>query len=776
MIAALASPALAQSGWSAMLFIDPYPSPYLSDWELNPNISSLTIVNSTGAPQTASAVYRVTNSAGRVLASGRSDPQSIPPDEPRVYTSFVDIAGTSSHDAQTETEMVRTGRLPEGVYQACVTMTDGNNFIVAEECAEFTIVYPDPPFLLAPGNGEVVTTSAPFLQWTPLQLPAEFQLRYIVQVAEVQPNQTPDEALNGPVPHFVEPDAGTTNFQYPLDAPPLEEGRTYAWRVVTQDQNGYAATSNGGASETYVFHYDTDQSPSSGESVITLSMSNGFDHEPDDGTVGTRSSSGTQRGIDELCANWDAPAADFVLTTDSPIGFKRFAGNDAVLFQEDTTQTWWIRTVSPNGRRDVLISGGCDRSGQQTIYHWIASRNTTLQERVSTILSNPLVQALPGLNVDDVNFGMIILSKGKQKVDVPAEFAAGVEFLGDRELEVAPGLNLYSEIDLEEFALWPLFQEFGFTEKRITVYGFLGWDASWSFGGAVGSEGGQLDVDTEHKYLVLRAALPERTPNGLLAGMVESMGFELEIEIGDETGRAWSDKSGRRPKIERSLEVTPKLKHVIKVNDDLKLEGSIALTFARETSIPNEVLQRLGYVTGFLEAPKPSADKELEVTISYGASGRLALGPRGNVHLEKVQVDVKFPFLTPRFEQEFVVSGELGVGNVEELIKVGLAFKRTNLQALHDALGKERKKRYDAGTKLTAAETGECAAGAAVSPEKAKWCAIDARIKAIEKTLAEHAAFPDPSKKKSDWEWKLRASVGHMSLGDVLALIKEGGP
>jgi hypothetical protein len=258
--------------------------------------------------------------------------------------------------------------------------------------------------------------------------------------------------------------------------------------------------------------------------------------------------------------------------------------------------------------------------------------------------------------------------------------------------------------------------------------------------------------------------------------MVESMGFELEIEIGDETGRAWSDKSGRRPKIERSLEVTPKLLHVIKVNDDLKLEGSIALTFARETTIPNEVLQRLGYVTGFLGSPKPSADKELEVTISYGASGRLALGPRGNVHLEKVQVDVKFPFLTPRFEQEFVVSGEIGVGSVEELIKVGLAFKRTNLQALHDALGKERTKRYEAGTKLTASETGECVAGAAVSPEKAKWCAIDSRVKAIEKTLAEHEAFPDPSKKTSDWEWKLRASVGHMSLGDLLALIREGGP
>ena len=285
----IAPRAFAQGGWSATLFIDPYPSPYLSDWEINPNISMLTVVNTTGAPQTATAVYRVTNSAGRVLASGRSDPQSIPPDEPRVYTSFVDIAGTSSHDAVTEEEMVRTGRLPEGVYRACVTIADGNNFVVAEECADFTILYPDPPLLMAPGNGEVILTNAPFLQWTPVQVPGEFQLRYIVQIAEVLPGQLPDEALSGPVPHFVEPDAATTNFQYPLDAPPLDEGRTYAWRVVTQDQNGYAATSNGGASETYVFRYDPGDLPSPGQSVITLSMSNAFDQEPDEGTSGARS-------------------------------------------------------------------------------------------------------------------------------------------------------------------------------------------------------------------------------------------------------------------------------------------------------------------------------------------------------------------------------------------------------------------------------------------------------------------------------------------------------
>ncbi len=44
--AASARPACAQD-WDAILFIDPFPSPYLSDWQTNPTIVELTIVNRT---------------------------------------------------------------------------------------------------------------------------------------------------------------------------------------------------------------------------------------------------------------------------------------------------------------------------------------------------------------------------------------------------------------------------------------------------------------------------------------------------------------------------------------------------------------------------------------------------------------------------------------------------------------------------------------------------------------------------------------------------------
>jgi hypothetical protein len=774
----------AQTGWSATLFIDPYPSPYLSDWEINPNISTLTVINGTGSPQTATAVYRVTNAAGRILASGRSDPQTIPPDDPRVYTSFVDIAGTSSHDAATEDGMVRTGRLPEGTYRACVAIAHGNGFVVAEACADFTILYPDPPLLLAPGNGEIVGTTSPFLQWTPMQVPAEFQIRYILQMAVVLPHQTPDEALNGPVPHYVNPDAGATNFQYPLDAPPLEEGRVYAWRVIALDHNGYAAAANGGASETYVFRYDPGNLPSPGQSVITLSMHNAFDEEPDDGTFGTRNGgTATQRGLEELCANWSDPAAEFVLTTDSPLGFRRFAGNAATLFQDDATKHWWIRTTSPNGNRDVLIGGGCNRWNDATIVHWIASKNDAARQWISEKLSSPLLQAMPGPNIDNVNYSMVVLSKGSHTVSVPDEFDDGVTFLGGRELEVATGLNLYSEIDFQEMALWPFFEWMGFTEKRVTLYGFLGWDASWSFGGTVGSDGGQIDASTEHKFMVLRATLPQRTPNKLLAGWIESTGLELEIALGDSTGRAWKKGGGGlKPEVNASVELIPRLIHRVVLNDNLTLEGSIGLDFAREMKDAGVMMEAASRTWSYLrgrESALPDPEYNTSILISYGlvTQSGLPLGPRGNVHLDGLSVVVKVPRADPKSQQEIMIAGNFGVRGQSEIGNLGLALKRTDLAALHKKLADLRKALYEAGTKVSASETGECTAGETRSAQKEKWCTIDAAIKGLEKALAEHEAGLEGKNAKaaSDWEWRLRASVGHMSLGQVLALIKEGG-
>jgi hypothetical protein len=188
-----------QTDWTEMLQINPYPSPYLSDWETNPNIATLTLVNPTTSSQDVVLRYDIHNQRGALLASGRSDPQTIAAGSPTIYTSFVDIEGSSQHDPTLESEMTTTGRIPEGVYTVCVLAADAQNLVLARTCQQFTIVYPDPPMLISPADGAVVSTTSPMFQWTPLQVPGDYQLRYILQIAEVQQGQTVATTFTTPV-------------------------------------------------------------------------------------------------------------------------------------------------------------------------------------------------------------------------------------------------------------------------------------------------------------------------------------------------------------------------------------------------------------------------------------------------------------------------------------------------------------------------------------------------------------------------------------------------
>jgi len=244
--------ARAQSPWDARLDINPYPSPYLSDWESNPTIGTLTITNPTAADHDVLLVYRVTDHGGRLIASGRSDPEVIASGPPTVLTDFVDLTGNSDHDQGLEDQMRRTGRLPEGDHTACVAVTDAGGFVLAEDCVTFTIVYPDPPYLIGPLDEEALTSAYPIFQWTPLQVPPAFQLVYVVRVSEVFAGQAPAQSLVANIPVFETTTFGT-NLEYPIGAPPLEEGKTYAWRVQALDQNGYAASANEGRSEVWTF-------------------------------------------------------------------------------------------------------------------------------------------------------------------------------------------------------------------------------------------------------------------------------------------------------------------------------------------------------------------------------------------------------------------------------------------------------------------------------------------------------------------------------------------
>jgi hypothetical protein len=97
--------------------------------------------------------------------------------------------------------------------------------VLGEDCDPFTIVYPDPPMLIAPAPGEAITTQAPFFQWTPIQVPPSYQVQYVLQVAEVLPNQTAEEALGAGYVQYQQVDLTVTNVQYPPNATAVRAGQ-----------------------------------------------------------------------------------------------------------------------------------------------------------------------------------------------------------------------------------------------------------------------------------------------------------------------------------------------------------------------------------------------------------------------------------------------------------------------------------------------------------------------------------------------------------------------
>jgi hypothetical protein len=773
----------AQEPWGLTLFVDPFPSPYQSDWETNSRISSLTIVNPTGQERDVSLVYQVTNTQGRVLASGRGDPLAIPPGAPTVLTSYLDIAGSSTRDREIEDQMERTGRVPEGTYQACVTMAQGSGFVLGESCAVFTIVYPDSPVLLAPVEGEAVAGLAPLFQWTPIQVPPTFQVQYILQVAELLPNQTPAEALTATILQFEAPELSVTNLQYPIDAQSLEPGKRYVWRVVATDQNGFPPSTNGGASEIRSFRIAAGTGVASTQrSELTLGLSNAFDDEPVEAHGAGDEAGATPVDISQLCSMWESPPEAISLSSDSPIGLRRFAGQPAVLFRDSAATRWWISTRTAGGRRSVLVGGDC--SGEKTRTRWIASKDSTLQSKINGMLTaKPAGVATPVGNVDSLAFGMVVLALGKETVEAPAGFAEAEAFLGGRTLEVAPGLNLYTVLSLNDWGLWWLFQAMGFGEKEIELTGFLGWDASWSLGGAVGNDAG-VDVSTERKFLVIRGDLPKRKPVGPLSGLFESSRLSIEFALGDSTGRGFG-LAGKQPGY--SLDLTGKLIHTVQINSELSLQGSIGFDLAREakTGFGKEMLGRWDWLRGVRTtasanladgrvrraiAPPSLEEPEvgLDLTLSYGFEGRISSIWRAdpvfaNVQVEGASLDAKIRFEDKKLTA--ALSGSLTIGSVEGVVKAGISREFTWGPA-PDTVGlkdQEAAAELKLSERVSAVEgtMPDCVGqtGRATEVCKAYW-----EWQGIRKKLQD-ARNPNPS-------WRARISAGQMSLGQLLDLLR----
>ena len=113
--------------WNALLNLNPYPSPYASDWEINPGaLGSLTVFNNSGNGETI-IINAIVSQEGRgEVFRSTIKPIDISSDPVTVLsnTKLFSISDASFSDNNYERILRLTGRLLEGYYTACLTVVN----------------------------------------------------------------------------------------------------------------------------------------------------------------------------------------------------------------------------------------------------------------------------------------------------------------------------------------------------------------------------------------------------------------------------------------------------------------------------------------------------------------------------------------------------------------------------------------------------------------------------------------------------------------------------
>ena len=258
------------------------------------------------------------------------------------------------------------------------------------------------------------------------------------------------------------------------------------------------------------------------------------------------------------------------------------------------------------------------------------------------------------------------------------------------------------------------------------------------------------------------------------------MGLSVEISIGDSLGRLVNKDAfkNKEPGKSYSLETIGKLIHTIEVNDDLKLVGYVGLDFAYEAKKPlgKDVLAHWDWLRGVRNSVRSSLGKDklppdfdeperaTDIMFGYGAEGKLASGKTDDGtewRFETLALDGKYRPADKRLT--LALSGTLGVGEVEGLVKAGFSktIKRgpkPDTAALKKTV-QEKKKAYIDLLEQPRDRKPDCGGNADRDHEL---CKAGRDWQKATKDLEE----------AQDNTWRARLSAGHVGLGQLPGALK----
>ncbi len=168
-------------------------------------------------------------------------------------------------DSSIKTPSSMLGKLAGGFFGICFYLVDssGNHITaVSQACTNFFVRDIDPPLLINPANGTMISLNGPLtFSWTPAHVLSQ-TVHYQFKMFPIFSNQTPDQAMASSSAVYKSDDIFSSTFIYPSDAPQLNTfptARGFAWVVTQLNEDGKAIGKNYGRSLPSVIYKTTER-------------------------------------------------------------------------------------------------------------------------------------------------------------------------------------------------------------------------------------------------------------------------------------------------------------------------------------------------------------------------------------------------------------------------------------------------------------------------------------------------------------------------------------
>jgi len=213
------------------------------------DIFNATLINSDVTTYKMYLIGTIINTkTGQKVVEGRTGIQNYNPGTRSLTESI--LSPTYSYGVSS---VQQTGILPYGIYELCLkAYTSPDNEERGAGCNDVEVTPLSPPLLLSPENASTISTPYPLLIWlAPTPINTGIRVLYDLKLVQIMPNQTSYDALQRNFAQLELKDISTTSQQYPANAMALEEGKTYAWKILAKTSDGGVI----GETEVWTFMY-----------------------------------------------------------------------------------------------------------------------------------------------------------------------------------------------------------------------------------------------------------------------------------------------------------------------------------------------------------------------------------------------------------------------------------------------------------------------------------------------------------------------------------------